>query len=44
VVPALEREPSAATRLFRRMLQAEYLLLSAVISVTVVMTSLYSWH
>jgi putative copper export protein len=44
VVPALEREPLAATGRFRRMLQAEYLLLSAVISVTTVMTSLYSWH
>lgn len=44
VVPALGREPLVATRRFRRMLQAEYLLLIGVLSVTAVMTSLYSWH
>jgi putative copper export protein len=44
IVPALQREPPAATRNFRRMLYAEYLLLIAVLSVTAVMTSLYSWH
>ena len=44
VVPALQHDPQAATRRFRRMLQAEYLLVIAVLSVTAVMTSLYSWH
>jgi putative copper resistance protein D len=44
VVPALEREPLVATRRFRRSLHAEYLLLVSVLSVTAVMTSLYSWH
>jgi putative copper export protein len=44
MVPALERQPLRATRRFRRALQAEYLLLVGVVSVTAVMTSLYSWH
>jgi putative copper export protein len=44
VVPALGREPLVATRRFRHMLQAEYLLLIGVLSVTAVMTSLFSWH
>ena len=44
VVPALEHEPLGSTRRFRQMLQAEYLLIVAVLSVTAVMTSLYSWH
>jgi putative copper export protein len=44
VVPALRLEPLAATRRFRAALHAEYLLLAAVVSVTAVMTSLYSWH
>ena len=44
VVPALEHEPLVATRRFRRMLHAEYLLLIGVLSVTAVMTSVYSWH
>ena len=44
MVPALQREPLEATQRFRRMLHAEYLLLIGVVSVTAVMTSLYSWH
>jgi putative copper export protein len=44
MVPALLLEPLAATRGFRRTLHAEYLLVSAVLSVTAVMTSLFSWH
>ena len=44
VVPALQREPLTATDRFRGMLHAEYLLVVAVLSVTAVMTSLYSWH
>jgi putative copper resistance protein D len=44
VVPALEREPLVATRRFRHMLHAEYLLMVGVLSVTAVMTSFYSWH
>ena len=43
-VPALRLEPVAATRNFRTALHAEYLLVAAVLSVTAVMTSLYSWH
>jgi copper resistance protein D len=44
IVPALRRAPLAATRRFRDSLYAEYLLLIGVLSVTAVMTSLYSWH
>ena len=44
VVPALQREPLAATRRFRGTLYAEYLLLVGVLSATAVMTSLFSWH
>ena len=44
MVPALQREPLEATQRFRHMLHAEYLLLISVVSVTAVMTSLYSWH
>jgi putative copper export protein len=44
VVPELQRKPLVATRRFRHVLQAEYLLLISVLSVTAVMTSLYSWH
>lgn len=44
VVPALRHKPLEATRWFRRALHAEYLLLVGVLSVTAVMTSLYSWH
>ncbi len=43
-VPALGREPLVAAGRFRRALQAEYLLLIGVLSITAVMTSLYSWH
>jgi putative copper export protein len=43
-VPALQRAPLEATHQFRRMLHAEYLLLVGVLSVTAVMTSLYSWR
>jgi putative copper export protein len=43
-VPALQRAPLEATLRFRRMLHAEYLLLAGVLSVTAVMTSLYSWR
>jgi copper resistance protein D len=44
IVPGLLREPHAATRRFRGTLYAEYLLLVGVLSVTAVMTSLFSWH
>lgn len=44
IVPALQREPFAATQRFRGTLYAEYLLLVGVLSVTAVMTSLFSWH
>jgi putative copper export protein len=43
-VPALQDTPLVATRLFQRALKAEYALLIGVLSVTTVMTSLYSWH
>jgi putative copper resistance protein D len=45
VLPALRdsRAPAAA-RQFRRTLLAEYALLAAVLAVTAVMTSFYSWH
>ena len=44
VVPALDRDAPVATRRFRQMLHAEYLLIVGVLSVTAAMTSLYSWH
>jgi putative copper resistance protein D len=44
VVPALEREPLGVTQRFRQMLHAEYALVIGVLSVTAVMTSLYSWE
>jgi putative copper export protein len=44
VVPALAVHPVATTRRFQRTLQAEYLLVIGVLTVTVMMTSLFSWH
>jgi putative copper resistance protein D len=44
LVPALQQAPLLAKRRFRYMLHAEYLLLSAILTVTAVMTSLFSWH
>jgi putative copper export protein len=44
VLPGLEQEPLVATQQFRGLLHAEYLLLVSVLTVTAVMTSLYSWH
>jgi type IV secretory pathway VirB2 component (pilin) len=43
-VPALLHEPSVAVRWYRRALLTEYGLLASVLSVTAVMTSLFSWH
>lgn len=43
-VPALLRRPSVAVGWYRRALLTEYLLLASVLSVTAVMTSLFSWH
>jgi len=43
-LPALQDAPLLATRVFQRALRAEYALLVGVLSVTIVMTSLYSWH
>ena len=43
-VPALLREPSLAVPWYRRALLTEYFLLASVLSVTAVMTSLFSWH
>ena len=43
-VPALLHERSVAVRWYRRTLLTEYMLLASVLSVTAVMTSLFSWH
>ena len=43
-VPALLEEGASALRQYRDTLHAEYLILVAVLSVTAVMTSLFSWH
>ena len=43
-VPALLDEPPVAVGWYRRALLSEYILLASVLSVTAVMTSLFSWH
>ncbi len=44
LVPALEQQPQIAIRRYRATLYAEYFLLVGVLSVTALMTALFSWH